>query len=61
MNGGAIMQSADLNLLKKKSGEDLQAYLQFKRRGSSVRAKKGKGSFSRKQKYKPDLYYHMPH
>ena len=36
----------------KKSGDELQAYLLFKHRGSSVRAKKGKGSYSRKQKHK---------
>lgn len=36
----------------KKTGEELQAYLLFKHRGSSVRAKKGKGSYSRKQKHK---------
>ena len=36
----------------KKSGDELQAYLLFKRRGSSVRTKKGKGSYSRKQKHK---------
>ncbi|MCM1324407.1 MAG: hypothetical protein NC218_09725 [Acetobacter sp.] len=36
----------------KKSPEELEQYLQFKRRGSIVRAKKGKGSYSRKQKHK---------
>lgn len=36
----------------KKTGDELQEWLQFKRRGSSVQAKKGKGSYSRKQKYK---------
>lgn len=33
----------------KKTGEE---WLQFKHRGSSVQAKKGKGSYSRKQKHK---------
>lgn len=28
----------------KKTGEELQQYLQFKRRGSRVKAKKGKGA-----------------
>lgn len=36
----------------KKSSEELQEYLQFKRRGYAVRPKKGKGAYSRKQKYK---------
>ena len=36
----------------KKTGDELQEWLQFKHRGSSVQAKKGKGSYSRKQKYK---------
>lgn len=54
------MTSQDLKLVNKKTRDELQAYLQFKRRGSSVRAKKGKGSFSRKQKYKTNLYFDMP-
>lgn len=36
----------------KKSPEELQQYLQFKRRGFAISAKKGKGSYSRKQKHK---------
>ena len=36
----------------KKSGDELQEWLWFKRRGSLVQAKKGKGSYSRKQKHK---------
>ena len=36
----------------KKTGEELQEYLQFQRRGYKVAPKKGKGSYSRKQKYK---------
>lgn len=31
----------------KKDGKELQDYLQFRRRGSRVEAKKGKGSFRR--------------
>lgn len=38
--------------VNKKTGEELQQYLQFRRRGSSVKPKKGKGSFSRKPKHK---------
>ena len=37
---------------QKKSPEELQEYLHFKHRGSKVQAKKGKGSYSRKQKHK---------
>ena len=32
----------------KKSGEELQMYLAFKRKGYKVAAKKGKGSYNRK-------------
>ena len=39
--------------INKKSSEELQEYLQFKRRGSVVRAKKGKGSYTRKPKHAP--------
>lgn len=38
--------------LQKKSPEKLQEYLHFKRRGYAIQAKKGKGSYSRKQKHK---------
>jgi stalled ribosome alternative rescue factor ArfA len=41
----------DKNIFKK-SKEELQEYLQFRRRGSKVKAKKGKGSYSRKDKHK---------
>jgi hypothetical protein len=37
----------------KKSPEELQQYMMFKRRGSKVEAKKGKGSFKRKSKHPP--------
>lgn len=33
----------------KKTGEELQQYLQFRRRGSRVKARKGKGSYDRAQ------------
>ena len=36
----------------KKSKEELQEYLQFKRRGFKVKSKKGKGSYNRKHKHK---------
>ena len=40
----------------KKNKEELHEYLQFKRRGSKVKSKKGKGSYSRKDKHKSNLY-----
>ncbi len=48
------MKLSDVKQASKKTGEELQEYLQFKRRGSIVRAKKGKGSYKRKQKHKKD-------
>ena len=41
----------------KKNGEELQQYLQFRRRGSSVKSKKGKGSFQRQEKHKKDCRF----
>ena len=35
----------------KKSPEELQQYMMFKRRGSRVENRKGKGSFKRKSKF----------
>lgn len=35
----------------KKSPEELQQYMMFKRRGSHVENRKGKGSFKRKSKH----------
>ena len=35
----------------KKSPDELREYMQFKRRGGKVPAKKGKGSYKRKAKY----------
>lgn len=40
----------------KKTGDELQEWLQFSRRGSKVEAKKGKGSYTRKMKHKGDGY-----
>ena len=36
----------------KKEGEELQQYLAFRRKGSKVESKKGKGSYKRHQKHK---------
>lgn len=36
----------------KKSSEELEQYLQFKRRGSRIDSKRGKGSYKRKDKHK---------
>lgn len=35
--------------MNKKTGEELQQYLAFRRRGFKVPAKKGKGSYDRKK------------
>jgi len=40
----------------KKDKDELREYLQFKRRGSKVKAKKGKGSYSRKEKHKIESF-----
>lgn len=39
----------------KKEGQELQDYLNFRRRGSVVKAKKGKGSFRRQEKHRKDM------
>ena len=39
------------NRIFKKEGEELQQYLHFRKRGSVVKNKKGKGSYNR-QKFK---------
>ena len=46
------MKKSDL----KKSGDELQEYLMFRRRGGKVQAKKGKGSYCRKPKHKDVKY-----
>lgn len=46
------MTEREIKQFQKKESEELQEYLQFKRRGSLVPAKKGKGSFKRKSKHK---------
>lgn len=35
----------------KKTGEELQQYLHFRKRGGKVENKKGKGSYKRRQKH----------
>ena len=40
----------------KKTGEELQQYLAFRRRGSKVENKKGKGSYNR-QKFKKETNF----
>ena len=40
----------------KKSPEELQEYLKFKRRGGKVENKKGKGSYRRKEKHKNNRF-----
>lgn len=37
---------------RKKRGNELQEYLQFRRRGFQVKPKKGRGSYTRKTKHK---------
>jgi hypothetical protein len=38
----------------KKSGDELQMYFHFKKRGFTKANKKGKGSFKRRKKYRQD-------
>ena len=45
------MKKLDKSIFKK-SAEELQEYLKFKRRGFAVPNKKGKNSYSRKQKHR---------
>ena len=46
------MKEKSIKHMFKKEGEELEQFLAFKRKGSSVKSKKGKGSYSRKQKHK---------
>lgn len=41
--------------VNKKSPEELQEYLAFRRRGSKVPAKKGKGSYKRDKSWKKEV------
>ena len=47
-----VVEVNDLSIMQKKSPEELEQYLQFKRRGFKVPAKKGKGSFKRNPKHR---------
>ena len=40
--------------INKKTGEELQQFLAFRKRSSKVDAKKGKGSYRRKPKHSKD-------
>lgn len=40
--------------VNKKTGEELQMYLHFRKRGGKVPAKKGKGSYDRKKMKRGD-------
>lgn len=51
------MKNCTNKKVNKKTGEELQAYLMWRRRGSIVSSKKGKGSYKRavmKQEYRDD-------
>ncbi len=50
----AILMTVDKRI-NKKSKEELQEYLQFRRRGYFVKSKKGKGSYDR-AKFKQGNY-----
>jgi hypothetical protein len=50
------MKKLDKRMFKKE-GEELQQYLAFRRKGSVVPAKKGKGSYNRKKAKKVDYCY----
>lgn len=41
--------------VNKKTGEELQQYLAFRRKGSKVPAKKGKGSYNRRKFKKGEI------
>lgn len=47
------MKKLDKRMFKK-SSEELQEYMKFKRRGFRIENRKGKGSYIRKQKHKKD-------
>lgn len=48
------MEKIDKRMFKK-SPEELQQYLAFKRKGGKVPAKKGKGSFKRDNSWKKEV------
>ena len=57
MRSGEVMKKKDKSFkrLFKMSAEELEQYLHFKNKGSVIANKKGKGSYSRKEKHKKDL------
>ena len=55
IKGVIKMKNFDKSMLKK-SPEELELYMHFKNRESRIKAKKGKGSFSRKEKHKGKSY-----
>ena len=42
--------------INKKSSEELEQYMAFRRKGSRIEAKKGRGSYTRKSKHKNQEY-----
>lgn len=46
------MSLKEIKQSQKKSSDELREYLHFKRRGFSIQPKRGKGAYSRKDKYK---------
>lgn len=50
-----MITKKDLNAMNKKTGEELQAFLAFKKRGHAVPPKKGKGApYKRNKKGRDD-------
>ena len=47
------MKKLDKRMFKK-SSEELQEYMKFKHHGSRIENRKGKGSYTRKQKHEKD-------
>jgi hypothetical protein len=45
------MKEKSIKQIFKKDGEELEQYFAFKRRGSKIPSKKGKGSYKRKSKH----------
>lgn len=46
------MKETSVKQMFKKSAEELEEYIKFKRHGFAIKPKKGKGSYSRKRKHK---------
>ena len=54
--GDTMITPEQLSHLKKKTGEELQMYFHFKKRGGAPAPKKGKGSYNRKKVDKKEWY-----